>query len=60
MRDDQIDTTEFKKKMVILTLLPLRLQARMIANGSHDDKDDPPRVPMIIHAPIPKKQNRSL
>ena len=30
----------------------------MIASGTHDNMDDPPCVPMIIGAPIPKKQKQ--
>ena len=36
----------------------LRLWACMIASGTHDDMDDPPHVPMVIGAPIPKKQKQ--
>lgn len=36
----------------------LRLWARMISTGSHDSLDDPPRVPMILGAPLPKKQKQ--
>ena len=32
----------------------LRLWARMVISGTHDDLDNPPRVPMIIGAPLPK------
>ena len=33
----------------------LRLWARMIVSGTHEDLEDPPRVPMILGAPLPKK-----
>ena len=33
----------------------LRLWARMISNGVYDDKDDPPRVPMIVGTPKKKR-----
>jgi len=61
MRDDEIDATvkELKKKHGDTYTTPqLRLWARMIASGTHDDMDDPPRVPMITGAPIPKKQKQ--
>jgi len=32
----------------------------MIGNGTRDDKDDPPRVPMIIGAPLPKQKHESM
>ena len=31
----------------------------MIVSGTHNDMDDPPRVPMIIGAPMPKKQKQN-
>ena len=36
----------------------LRLWARMIVSGTHSDLDSPPRVPMIIGAPLPKRQKQ--
>ena len=33
----------------------LRLWARMVISGTHDDLETPPRVPMIVGAPIPKR-----
>ena len=36
----------------------LRLWARMIIAGTHDDLDEPPRVPMITGAVPPKKQRQ--
>jgi len=56
LRDDQIDATvnKLKKKHGdSYTTIQLRLWACMIANGTHDDKDDD--VPMIICASLPKK-----
>ena len=61
-REEEIDkiVKELKEKHYDNYTTPqLRLWACMIASGIHDDMDDPPRVPMIIGAPIPKKQNKS-
>ena len=40
----------------------LHLWARMVISGTHDDLEMPPRVPMIVGAPIPKrpKQQESI
>jgi hypothetical protein len=35
-----------------------RLWAHMIVSGTHEDLDDPPRVPMILGAPLPKRQKQ--
>ena len=61
-REEELDTVvkELKEKHEDNYTTPqLRLWARMIVSGTHDDMDDPPRVPMIIGAPMPKKQKQN-
>ena len=60
-REEELDSIfkELKDKHGDAYTVPqLRLWARMIVSGTHDDQDNPPRVPMIIGAPLPKRQKQ--
>lgn len=49
--------SELRSKHNDYTVPQLKLWARMIHCGTHDDYEDPPRVPMIIGIP-PKRQRK--
>ena len=49
--------SEFRSKHYDYTVPQLKLWARMIHCGTHDDYEDPPCVPMIIGIP-PKRQRK--
>ena len=57
-RDEEIDTI-FRQLQEThddtYSVPQLRLWARMVISGTHDDLDNPPQVPMIIGAPLPKR-----
>ena len=60
-REEELDSIflELKEKHGDDYSVPqLRLWARMITSGTHDNLDDPPRVPMILGAPLPKRQKQ--
>jgi hypothetical protein len=60
-REDELDSIfkQLKEKHEDKYTIPqLRLWARMISCGTHDDIDEPPRVPMIVGAPLPKRQKQ--
>jgi len=56
-REEELDSIfkELKEKHDTYSGPQLRLWARMIASGTHDSFDEPPRVPMILGAPLPKR-----
>lgn len=55
---DVISKTLKEKHGDTYTAPQLHLWARMIISKSHDDMDVPPRVPMILGAPLPKRQKQ--
>ncbi len=60
-REEELDSTfkELKKNHGDAYSGPqLRLWARMVISGTHDNLDDPPRVPIIVGAPLPKRQKQ--
>ena len=57
-REKELDSiyTKLKKKHDDTYSAPqLRLWARMIISGMHDDLENPPQVPMIVFLSIPNK-----
>lgn len=60
-KEDELDSIfkELKEKHEDKYSIPqLRLWARMISCGTHDDVDEPPHVPLIVGAPQPKRQKQ--
>lgn len=60
-REEELDSIfkQLKEKHADAYTDPqLRLWARMIVNGTHGNLVDPPHVPMIMGAPLPKKQKQ--